>query len=145
MACYRSDNIHLIRYLIENGADIHAATEDGVTPLHEAVCRLRSEALIELLLEKGAQVNTCSKSSGITPLMEAARQGNLFIADLLLKAGALLNARDSMGWTPFFHAIGSDESDMVKLLMAYGADLDNLAEDKRNCLHLAADFGRMEL
>jgi ankyrin repeat protein len=145
MAC-GAGNMLFVRYLIQNGAEINPVTKDGITPLHESILSRRASTdLIQLLLAKGAEVNTTFARFGTTPLMEAVSD-NSIVAELLLKAGALPNARDLKGYTPLFYAIpNSHENEAVNLLMAHGADVHNLTENKLTSLHLAASSGRLEL
>ncbi len=128
----------ILEYLIQKGANIHAFAEDGFSPLHRAVSS-QSEASVELLLQRGAEVNSSSKS-GITPLMMGVSRGNLYIVEQLLNAGAHANAKDCEGWTPNCMALtnqyGSSRIDMIRLLVAHGADLLNVDEHKRTLLHL---------
>ena len=81
---------------IESGADVNAMSEDGWTPLLEAV---RADAsLVELLLANGADPNEAS-DRGYTPLMRAAGLGKLDVVRLLLDAGADRETRDVDGKT----------------------------------------------
>ena len=62
----------LLMKILDNDADlVHAKDENGWTPLHEAV-RGNSEAIIELLVEKGANVNEPT-NYGQTPLYLATQ------------------------------------------------------------------------
>ena len=57
-------------------------------------------ATIRLLLEKGANVNV-KDPAGVTPLMNAAMNGNVKIAEMLIARGADVNAvsADTIGGT----------------------------------------------
>jgi ankyrin repeat protein len=57
--------IMTIAYLVESGADIHAADKNGATPLHRAV-RTRSAAAVKYLLDAGSDARVRNKS-GSTP------------------------------------------------------------------------------
>jgi Ankyrin repeats (many copies)/Ankyrin repeat len=57
--------IKTMTYLVESGADIHAADKNGATPLHRAV-RTRSAAAVKYLLDAGSDPGVRNKS-GSTP------------------------------------------------------------------------------
>jgi len=54
-----------VRLLLEHGADVNAATSNGMTLLHQSVDR--GEAFVGLLIEKGARLDL-KDSSGRTAL-----------------------------------------------------------------------------
>lgn len=79
----------------------------------------RSLETVQLLLEKGAQVNA-QDEKGKTALMRAAFAGDTEAVRLLLEKGAQVNVQDSAGDTALMHAAGNVPS--VELLLKHGAD-----------------------
>ncbi len=78
------------------GADLHARNEAGLSPLMTAVSGGASTAVIEVLLEAGANVDD-QAASGTTALMLAAGMGTPAQVIYLLNAGADPTARDTQG------------------------------------------------
>jgi hypothetical protein len=78
-------------------------------------------ASVKLLLDAGANPNAESAQSHWTPLFEAETSE---LARLLLAAGAKVNVKDNLDYTPLHVAIGSkDESAaLVALLLEHGAN-----------------------
>ena len=74
---------------------MNAKAEYGWTALHYAA----NKEIAELLIAKGAEVNTKSDSES-TPLHFAALNGRKEIVELLLANGADVNAKDGEGKTP---------------------------------------------
>jgi ankyrin repeat protein len=107
----------LCEFLIEHGADVNRAlTDTGETPLHAALCKANRPAynlVLRVLLANGADPNRATKvgvetgsfmrdcrTRGETPLHRAAAFGNAEAVQLLLDAGAVIDARDANGDTP---------------------------------------------
>lgn len=128
----RAGQKEAVLFLIKNGADVNAKTDDGVslmveTPLDYAVWQ-RNLELAKILLHAGANVNECgfnlSKSEIYsatynlfnTPLHIAVKIGNLNYIKLLLKAGANVNLKNRNGETPIDIAQGYGSSDILTLL-----------------------------
>jgi ankyrin repeat protein len=93
----------MIRLLIERGANVRHRNAHGFTALHCAVgspaCDQQRQArCVQLLLERGAEVDAIDNSGGTT-LMSAAWFGALPSVELLLRAGADATIKDQEGRT----------------------------------------------
>jgi ankyrin repeat protein len=106
----------LCQFLIEHGADVnHPLPDTGETPLHSALCKTNSSVynhVLKVLLKNGADPNRATKvgvetdsfmrdirTRGETPLHRAAAFGDAEAIQLLLDAGAVIDARDAHGDT----------------------------------------------
>lgn len=100
-----SNNIEVARLLIAKGARVNNVDEGGFTPLLNAAGNGdRSASMVKLLIEHGAIVNVKSGDTfemvkngpiligHVTPLQQAAGQGNYESVRALLTAGADVNA-----------------------------------------------------
>lgn len=107
----------LCQFLIENGADVNRPLPDtGETPLHSALCttnRAAHDLVLKVLLATGANPNCVTKASvetgsfmrdcrtkAETPLHRAAAFGTEATIQLLLDAGAIIDAKDMHGDSP---------------------------------------------
>jgi ankyrin repeat protein len=81
-----------VRRLVDRGAQVN---KPGWSPLHYAATG-PEPAVVQLLLERGAQVDALSPNRS-TPLMMAARYGDPASVDLLLAKGADPKARNDRG------------------------------------------------
>lgn len=93
----------------------------GERGLHIAV-KERDLSWVGFLLQKGARIDL-KDGQGNTPLMVAARIGNLDAARVLISRGANLNVTNATGETPLIAAVQRRDSAMTRLLLTQGADL----------------------
>jgi len=142
------DNLELVRWLLDHGADSGARNDAGETPLHLAAAYGHRE-VAALLVGRGAAVQAADRD-GNTPLLLAARNRHAELLRWLIAHGAKVNARNRFGWTPLHQAalftIKQPESlETLKVLLDAGADLEAKDNAGRTPLHHAALFGKMEI
>lgn len=107
------------------GASVHATDATGRSALGLAA-RTGNAELASALIEAGARVDI-PDPIGYTPLLEAARDGKLAVATLLLAHKADVRHRASangLALTALHLAAAGGNEEMVKLLVAHGADID---------------------
>lgn len=127
----------LCRFLIENGADVNRPLADtGETPLHAALCttdRLAYDLVLRVLLAAGANPNCATRPSvktgafmrdcrtrAETPLHRAAAFGTEETIQLLLDAGAVIDAKDMNGDSPLSWASWHLRSLAILRKLCYG-------------------------
>jgi ankyrin repeat protein len=91
------------RVLIDHGADVHAHSTSGFTPLLFAAQQGDLNAA-RMLLEAGANVNEAAPEDGNT-LVVATHSGHEALALFLLEKGADPNAADAYGVTALHYAM----------------------------------------
>jgi uncharacterized protein len=79
--------------------------------------------------------------------MQAARMGDLVVAEYLLAKHVAVNAEDERGVTALHYAASLDDSKkaIIKLLLANGADVNKLAQASQTPLRMAADTGSVQI
>jgi ankyrin repeat protein len=80
-----------------------------------------------------------------TPLMLAAHDGCLDVAEALLKAEALIDKTEKGGLTPLITASGQGHVDVARLLVDSGADIDKADKNRCTPLHAAILHGQLEV
>ena len=121
----KTGNIEAVKQHLAAGADVNA--KDGIggtTPLHKAA-HFRRREVVELLIDKGADVNV-KGTGGLTPLHIAKTKE---ITELLITNGADVNAKSNGGGTPLHQAAGNSHKEVAQLLISKGADVN--AKTKR--------------
>lgn len=91
----RWGHVHVVEYLVSQGADIHATTVEGSTPLHLAA-RFGQDNVVEWLVGHGADIN-CQDVYKDTPLIAASGAGKVSTCGLLLSLGADKSIKNEQG------------------------------------------------
>ncbi|KAI8710370.1 hypothetical protein NCS52_01582000 [Fusarium sp. LHS14.1] len=104
------------------GINIDAKDSYGQTPLSWAA-ENGHEAVVRLLLDRGAHIEVADKMWGRTPLSWAAEVGHEAIVRLLLDRGADTEATDEDGLTPLLLAVENGHEAIVRLLLDRGAHI----------------------
>lgn len=118
-----SGDLPLVDALLERGARVDRPAPTGQTALSAAVIRRQVE-VARRLLERGAP--TDPPGAPLTPLMIACGSGSreqLPLVEMLLAAGAKVDARDESGRTPLMYAAGKIRLATVQRLIDAGADV----------------------
>ena len=118
-----------VRSLLADGADVNAAQGDGMTALHWAA-RNRDIALVQVLVEAGADVGAGTRIGHYTSLHMAAEAGAGEVVEALLGAGAdpSVPIQGAGGARPLHFAAASGNELAVRALVAAGADVDATEE-----------------
>jgi ankyrin repeat protein len=106
--------------LIQNGADVKAASKAGFTPIVFAVQKGDAKSITSLL-RAGADANF-QVPTGYAALEIAALAGKDAAAEVLLKNGAKLDAADKTGNTALHVAAQQGDLSLVKMLLEKGAN-----------------------
>jgi ankyrin repeat protein len=107
--------------LLDAGADVLAVARNSEANLaiNAAAAGPRADnrpELVRLLIVRGSPVDGRGSSAGHTPLHEAAFNGDLALARLLLESGADRSLRTPEGETPLDIATKHSRPDVVRLL-----------------------------
>ncbi|KAK3828692.1 MAG: ankyrin repeat-containing domain protein [Benniella sp.] len=109
-----------------------------------AACINNNIARVQAILSKdssrrGVSPATSLDSAGYTALHYASRAGNKEICTLLLNAGAEVDAKTpELGTTPLMRAVHQNHLVVARLLVSYGASIDETNSDQENVFHILA-------
>jgi ankyrin repeat protein len=134
-ACFHG-HWRLCQFLIERGADVNLADADnGETPLHSALCKGEAShnLVLKVLLANGANPNCVTKKSAETggfmrdvrtraetPLHRAAAFCDEEAIQMLLDAGAAVDAKDMNGDSPLSWASWHGRPASILRKLCYG-------------------------
>jgi serine/threonine-protein phosphatase 6 regulatory ankyrin repeat subunit B len=116
------------KLLLENGADVKAKADDGMTALIQATLGVQSNRVttdvMDILLKNGADINAATTGknvSGWTALLFATVNGDEELVDYLLRNGAFVNHTSDEGQSALALARQEKYESLVKLLKKHGA------------------------
>lgn len=111
--------------LISAGADPKArAGDQNAWPVIMLAAESGTPEIISLLLEKGADPNVCDRFKD-TPLMLASLRGHAQAVELLIKAGANINAQEiRRNNFPLLHAVSRGHTNAAAVLIKSGANVN---------------------
>ncbi|PPQ95446.1 hypothetical protein CVT26_008465, partial [Gymnopilus dilepis] len=142
-----SGSIDIVRFLIDQKAEIDKVDGSGWTPLHIAG-DAGHENVVQELIGAGADVNR-KNDKGLTPLHYAASKSRIDIGRLLISRGADYNARDNANQLPLHRAATTGSVGFIRLLLESSTPNNklrlNTADRVGNTpLHLAMDSAHAE-
>ena len=118
-----------VKYLLQKGADPNGVWRPGINPLHHALRRDNTLAIIELLLDHGA--DPLQQADGWTAVVRAAHEGRSDVLELFEQRGIPLDltgvdrliAAAARGAMAQAQAIAEQEPGLVSQLKAVGGQL----------------------
>jgi ankyrin repeat protein len=155
------NDVASIKTLLKAGADPNYTLASGAKPLTVALSYGNTNAALALL--DGGAIITARDRAGNTPLHVAAQQGDLAVVKALIAKGADVNLRTPKSMaggaarggggggrgpaageqTPLMLAAKADHEDVMRVLVAAGADPSIRAQDGSNLLMAAAGGARL--
>ncbi|MBM3771004.1 MAG: hypothetical protein FJW27_06895 [Acidimicrobiia bacterium] len=143
MTASRTGRPELVRALLDRGADVHATERTlAQSALMWAVAE-RHAQVVRLLLDRGANPGQRS-SSGFSPLLFAARVGDIAIGAQLLAAGASVKETATDGTSALLVATVRGHVSFATFLLERGAD-PNAQGAGYTALHWASGSWETEL
>lgn len=140
MRCARTGSAEAVKTLIAHSADVKAKDiEAEQTALMWAVAQ-KHTAAAQALIAGGADVKARSKG-GFSPLLFAARVGDIDSAKVLIDAGADVNEAGPGGMTPLVLAAAGGQEAVALFLLDKGADANAADENGATALHYSVIMG----
>jgi ankyrin repeat protein len=141
----------IVQLLINNGADVNAKTKNtltpygSLTPLFAAANYKGHAQTVRELLAAGADTEA-RDMHGETPLMAAARRGEVEIVKTLISAGANINALASQdNGTALMSAAAWGRAEVVRVLIQAGGQVNARTTSGYTTVMFAAEKGYTDI
>jgi len=117
----RSDaSLEMIVFMLEEGVDLLWTDREGISALDMAV-KFRRKDMIRFCIDKGFDLNTTKRKSGITPVMLAACFSDTDMMQMLIDSGGDIALQDSSGMNALDYARKLGQKKMQAFLEERGA------------------------
>ena len=124
---------------------VNAYSSDGFYPLGLAAFFAHPDT-VRLLLSRGADVAQVARNPMKVQPLHAAAAGRSFGAvKLLVDAGAPVNGKQEKGWAPLHEAVRQGNAELVRYLLAHGADPKLQNDEGTSAIGLAAKEERHDI
>lgn len=144
-ACALGQVEHVLGLITDEPSLVNTFANDGFTPLGLAAY-FGHEELAKLLIAKGADVNVPTNNGfNVYPIHSAVAARNYNITKMLLEAGAAVNVKQQMGFTPLHAAAQYGDIEILILLLEFDADTEIKMEGGKLPADLAEDKGYKEI
>lgn len=144
VAIERNDADAVKELLADNPVDtLIEYGEHKITPLMKAAWE-GDEAIVQLLLAAGANINAKSTDGQETALMSAVTRGHVPVVKLLLAKKADITPKNAYGFNAFTSAVAAGNQEVAALLLDAGAKVNDGAHGLTP-LQFAASAGSIEM
>ncbi|KAL9116136.1 MAG: hypothetical protein Q9227_000505 [Pyrenula ochraceoflavens] len=148
-ACF-SHSLESVQLLLCFGASVkNVSSREVYSPLHaitfSGTFNEDSRAILELLLDHGADINAQNNPRRTSPINLAATKSNIEALESLIQAGADVDIADFAGDVALTDAIVFLQTESLELLLRYKADHLHINRDGLTILHKLAMHGNAEV
>lgn len=137
LVCEYNCELFIIKYFIDNGANINKCNHNYITPLMVA-CQNNNLKIVQYLIENGADQHQTDYSNQ-TALFYVLDDESLDIVKYLFSKGIDINHKKDYKETPLILACDniSGGTKIVKFLIENGANINDVDRNKQNALFKA--------
>ena len=143
--CYKSNQIHIARLLLEKGADIEEKNTSGETFVLQEMLKEKRHEWIKLFVEYNADLNVKNHNL-LSPLRLAVQNNDSLLTDLFLNSNSDINEADTLNGSLMWSALEKGNVVIAELLLDYGANIHNSNKMGNNLLmHELTNDARPEI
>ena len=121
-------SLEMLELFLENGIELMATDSEGVSALDMAI-KFKRKDVIKFCIDKGFELNTTKRKSGITPVMLAACFSDMEMMQILLDGGGDINAVDKIGMSPKDYSKKLGQTKMTEFIHDKGGRFSRYPEE----------------
>jgi len=147
---YRNEDLAILKYFIEKGADVNQQDDGGDSPFMNAANNNTLE-VVKFLFESVKDSNAKAKN-GRSALAMAVNRNSADVVEFLLQKGADINTKDKKGNTLAYYLLNTYNAkkpevfeQKLSLLQKNGLVLTELQHNKNTLYHLAVEENNLNL
>ena len=134
----------IVKYLINNGADVDLGDLNGYNPLHHS-CSIGNKRMVLYLVKQGKAYLNARDINGMSPFLYAMKGGHFAIAKWLSSLGVSVHARDNNGNNALHFAATLGYRSHIMWILSCGVDLGSRNYDGLSAYHLAAKMSHHDI
>lgn len=136
---------NIVRMLMARDADLHVMDEEERMFALRWACFRAHEGVVRAMVDEDDRLLEARTSEGFTPLILAARCGDVKIVRMLMARGADPHAIDDMERTALHYASYGTHEEIVEVLLDCGANASSVTADGHTPLTVASFQGSLPI
>ncbi len=137
MLAINSQRGEIVSALLEVGSEINVRDAQGWTPLIHAI-NSNDISIVRMLVKHNADINLAD-TEGRTPLHHAVEMQDSNLVYEFIDKEVDVNALDATGWTPLMVAAHSKQPQLIRMLLANGAEQSIQNNEGNRAVDLVGD------
>ena len=135
-----NNDINIIKYILEKGADVNIQDENGNTAFLYAALYYQNPDILDLLIKYGADKNA-KNVLGANAAIIAVYNNNIDILNKIINMGIDINCQNKNGWTALMSAVLDFRPiEIIQLLINNGADINIQNKTGKTVIEIAKEF-----
>jgi len=146
-ASHYNPHLEVVRFLVENGANIHYKKSDHFQAVHSAASANPNVHILDYLIASGASTAPLKKTKMTLLHLAGDSNPSVDVTKFLIEAMNMeVNLENAFGLTPFFQAVQGNPNDQVlEAMLLHGANPNYVNSRNKSAIDYAKTEVRKEM